>query len=372
MIQSWTEVCDRLLCGITPLIFRLSICCRVSDEDSAVRIIEPLKRLQPIADAAIWLDSDPSKKSLTRIAKMAVRELVGSNKDIQASPHSRSFWNDLPREIHLAILSLVVRDPPSDLDPPLERDGFEVFAGKLEQRASVCCLNCNFTRSICNCSSTAAASSTTCTCSTVPVDLFLVSKLMYADSKEILFSCNCFVLNGDFKANQRWLFSLTPTELTTTELGYLRMIDLEISWEQLYEMGKPQSRTAADWVDPAARLASLLSPGTTWLSIDTSNTWDYVMTMNPERVHALAWLHTSYARIFDPLYQHFTRREPRKLHVFLSCSFKYESMAETRLMGSNYNSVAEGKIPWERRHPMFPHNEQKKASRQNRTRPHPN
>ena len=366
VIQGWTEVCDQFLCKITPSRFKLSLFCRVSDERSALQVIAPLKRLPPIAEAAIWLDSDADKKFLTRIAKKAVRGLVCSNSDLQASPKLRSFWNDLPREIRLAILShtsLVVRDPSSDLDPPLERDGFEVIAGKLESRASLCCLNCNPTRSICNCSSTAAASSTICTCSTVPVDLFLVSKLMHAESMEIFFSCNRFILNGDFKASQRWLLNLTPIEV-----GYLRMIDLEISWEQLYELGKPQSKSAGDWGDLVACLAFVIPPGKAWLSIDTSNTGEFV---NPDRVHTLAWLHTSYARIFDPIYQHFAVQKPRKFHVFLSCFVRYESMAETRLMGSNYDSSAEGKISWERRHPRFPHSEQK-AREQNPMRPHPN
>ena len=368
MIRGWTEVCDQLLCKITPSRFKLSLCCKVSNEGSAIQVIEPLKRVQPIAEAAIWLHSDPNEKELTRVAKKAAHELVDPNKDKQASPKLDSRWNDLPREIRLAILShtsLVVHTPLPDLEPPLERDGFEVLDGKLESRASVCCLNCNPTRSVCNCASKAAASSTTCTCSAVPADLFPVSKLMHAESKEILFSCNRFILSGEFKASKRWLSSLAPTNA-----GYLRMIDLDISWDQLHDLGKPLSTLAGDWEDLVACLASLLTPGKTWLSIDTSDTWEFIVTINPERPHAYAWLHTAYAKLFEPLYKHFAGREPRKFHVFLSWFLGYESMVEKTLMCSDYNSAAEGKIPWERRHVRFPHSEQK-ASKQNRTWPRP-
>lgn len=356
MIQSWTEVCDQLLCMIPSSSFKLSLCCNVSDERSALQLVEPLKKLQPIAKAAIWLGSDPNRKSLIRIAKKATFELTKPFQPPRASPVARLSWNDLPREIRLAILSyttLVNSFPPSDPSPPVQADGFEICAGELLPRISVCCFNCNSTRSKCNCPSEYTAWSSSCTCPSVPVDFFLVSKLVHAESKEIFFSCNRFILKGDFEASRVWLSGLDPAVA-----AHVRAIDLKISLGQLYNLKKTQSSAARDWERLIACLVSRLPLDKIWLSIDVGNIWMDLEMLNNDGNYDYAWLHTSYAKIFNPLYQHLAGRNPRKFHVLLCWFLRHESMAEKRLMGSDYDSLAEGKIPWERRNEEYPHCEQ--------------
>ena len=356
MIQSWTNVCDQLLCRIPSSRFKLSLCCNVSDDESALQVLAPLKRLPPIAEAAIWLGSDPDRKSLIRIAKNAAMELTKPAKDTQTSVVPRLSWNHLPREIRLAILghtTLVNCFPPSDPSPRVQSDGFEICNGELLPRMSVCCFNCDSTRSKCNCPSEYTAWSSSCTCPSVPVDLFLVSKLVHAESKEIFFSRNRFIIKGDFEASRAWLSGLDPALA-----GHLRTIDLKISIGQLRRMSKPQSSIARDWEDLIACVASHLPLDKTWLSIDVGNIgWELEMLDN-EGTSDYAWLHTSYEKIFDPLYQHLAGRKPRKFHVLLCWFLRYESRAEKRLMGPDYNSPAEGKIPWERRNERYPHSEQ--------------
>lgn len=368
MIQSWTEVCDQLLSRIPSSRFKLSLCCNVSDDESALQVVEPLKRLQPIAEAAIWLGSDPNRKSLIRIAKKAAIELTKSTKDSQTSLVPRLSWNDFPREIRLAILghtTLVDRFPPSDPSPPVQADGFEICAGELLPRMSVCCFNCDSTRSKCNCPSEYAAWSSSCTCPSVPVDLFLVSKLVHAESKEIFFSCNRFILKDDFKASRVWLSGLDPALA-----GHLRMIDLKISLKQLRQMSKPQSSVTRDWEDLVVWAASQLPLDKIWLSIDVGNIRMDLEMLDYDGNNDYAWLHTSYEKIFDPLYQHLARRKPRRFHVLLCWFLRYESRAEKRLMGPDYNSLAEGNIPWERRNERYPHSEQA-ASKGDKRRPPP-
>ena len=368
MIQSWTEVCDQLLSKIPSTRFKLSLCCNVSNNESALQVIEPLKRLHPVAEAAIWLGSDPSKKSLIRIAKKAALELTKPLKETRVLSTARVSWNDLPREIRLAILShttLVNRFPPSEPSPPLQADGYEIYAGELQPRISICCFRCDSTRSKCNCPSEYAAWSSSCTCPSVPVDLFLVSKLVHAESKEVFFSRNRFILGGDFEASRLWLSGLSPVVA-----GHLRMIDLKISLEQFYKMSQPQSSIARDWEDLVAAIASHLPLDKVWLSVDVGNIGIDLEMLNNDGDYDYAWLHTSYAKIFDPLYQHLAKRKPRKFHVLLCWFLRYESRAEKQLMGSDYNSLAEGKIPWERRNERYPHSEQA-ASKEDRKWPRP-
>ena len=102
----------------------------------------------------------------------------------------------------------------------------------------------------------------------IPVDLFLVSKVMHVEIKEIFFSSNRFILNSDFKATRCWLFDLCPTAARL-----LRMIDLKISWEQLYIMAQPHSTIGQDWVDRIACAASVLPVENVWLSTDACDLW---------------------------------------------------------------------------------------------------
>ncbi|KAL9127901.1 MAG: hypothetical protein Q9217_003311 [Psora testacea] len=262
---------------------------------------------------AICLSADPDKKALKEVARRAALQLTAKGKEPGTSQSLP--WNDLPKEIRLGILSstdLVDRYWSSNQIIPPQRDGFEIEAA-------------------------------------VPSALFRVRKLIYSETTEI-FSRNRFILSSDFAANRYFLCTLP-----STVAQHLRTIDLEISFEQLYDMRRLDSQIARDWESLVASIASLLQLPKVWLSIDAGHMWETMMRMNDQPDHDYAWLRTSYAKIFDPLYQHLRGAGLRKFHVFSCWWLDNESAVEREVMGLGCDSGAEGKPSRKERNPRYPH-----------------
>lgn len=355
-IAAWMAFCENVLCQVPTGSMKFGLSCNIDDPETALRLVKSMNGLPPMAEAAMHLSADPARKDLTRIARKAVRGLTATQTKARAPTVTLS-WDLLPREIQLVILGftdLIDYYSSPNLIAPLRRDGFEVAAGKLLSRVGQCCNDCVPTRSLCNCASICAASSTTCPCPAVPIELFLVNRAMHADAKEIFFSRNRFILQGDFAASQRWLCNL-PTMVAR----HLRMIDLELSFQQLYDMHRPNSTAVRDWENLIACIASLLLLPRLWLSVDAGNFSHLMEHMNNDGDHDFAWLHTSYANLFEPLYQHLGGARPRKFHMFLCRWVHYESTVEKIVMGLDYDSGLEGKIPARTRNDRYPHSAQR-------------
>ncbi|KAK3167472.1 hypothetical protein OEA41_010599 [Lepraria neglecta] len=68
-----------------------------------------------------------------------------------------------------------------------------------------------------------------------------------------------------------------------------------------------------------------------------------------------AWLHTSYAHLFNPLYQQLKDTALKKFHVFLCWFLDYEAAVEREVIGPGYQRGVEGKPQWRERNPWYPH-----------------
>lgn len=314
-----------------------------------------------MAELAICLGADPDDKALKGVARRAALWLTAKDRESETQQISSRSWNGLPKEIRLDILSrtnLVDRYWSSNKNGPLRRDGFQIESGKLVLRAQVCCQSCSSTLSICSCPTLQAAFSTTCICPAVPGALLRVSKLLYSESTEVFFSRNRFIISGDFAATRRFLLDLPPVVVP-----HLRIVDLEISFRQLHDMRNSDSQTAWDWEELVASVASLLQLPKLWLSIDAGDMREVILATDDQGAEDDAWLHTSYTKIFNPLYQHLRGAGLRKFHVFLCWWPHYEALAEREVMGSGYESSTEGKPSWIERMPSYPHVDQLRRER---------
>lgn len=384
ILQTWAALCEEVLCQIPPWGLKFSLSCNVSDAETGSRVIEPLEKLQPITGPSVCLGADSDRKDLKEISRKGALQLIARGEESRTSRMTPPSWKDLPREIRLDILSrtdLVDYCWPSSPNNLPKRDGFEIEAGKLLPRALTCCHNCTSTLSSCSCPSVHAAYSTTCTCPTVPGALFRVSKLMNSEATEIFFSRNRFILSGDFASSRRFLFNLS-----STVAQHLRIIDLQISFDQLFDMRRLDCAITRDWESLVASIASLLQLQKVWLSIDAGDMWDTMMSLNDDGDHGYLWLRTSYANFLKSLRQYLRGTILQKFHVFLcwtssmnpnqifgyidpttlrsfdpcadrdSWWLKYESYVEKEIMGPSYESSEEGKPKWEQRmDPRYPH-----------------
>lgn len=352
-IQKWAALCEDTLSQI-PAHGKFSLSCNASDTKTALQITRPLERIQPMSEASICLSADPNQKAIMEIARKVALQVTAKSNESHNSQTFRLSWNDLPKEIRLDFLSRTELVGHYYWLNWSQNKGFEIEAGALLPRAGVCCANCTSTLSVCTCHTIHAAISTTCTCPGVPSALFRVSKLMSAETAEVFFSQNRFILSGDFAANRSFLFNLPPAVLQ-----HLRTVDLQLSFKQLYDMRKQDSQKARDWEALVALIASLLQLPKVWLSVDITQTLHTMMSLNNQGDHDYAWLRTSYAKLFDPLHQHLKGAGLRKFHVYLGWWLDYELAAEREVMGPDYDSCAEGSMSVRERHPRYPHIEGK-------------
>lgn len=352
-IKRWEALCSDVLCDTAPQVLKFSLSCNVSDVQTARLVIQPLKKLQIMAEASLCLAADPGRKQIKEMARNATLQLVSKEEGTEERwPPSRS-WNLLPRELRLHILKYTeLVDRHSLLSQQaLEQNrlGFEIHRGNPKYRSRACCQNCNSTLSTCTCHNIHAAHSTTCTCPAVP-PLFTVSKTMHADATEIFFSCNRFLFSGDdFAASRRFIENL-PTTATRS----LRTIDLQVSYPKLRSMRKPGSQTERDWDALIAMLPCRLQMSKVWLSVDTDFDRDDIMYL--EREEYDSWLSAATERLFDPLYKHLRGvAKPGKFHVFWPWKGNVEEEVERKVMGIEYERSRNGKAPLEKRYYRNPH-----------------
>ena len=364
-LQKWVAVCQDILSHVPAHWLRFSLSCNVKDIGTAREIVAPLSGLPPMSELSICLAADPTRREIQEIARDAISRLTQREMQMEpktAAPRSSSpCWTSLPKELRLDILSRTDLVDHFHLAKPSyshyyhnRRHGFEIKAGELLPRTKHCCHNCTPTLATCTCTPIHAAFSTSCTCAIVPASLFSVSRDMSADATLTFFSRNRFILSGDFAANTHFVQCILAHNVIA--ISCIRRLDLEISYQQLYDMQDPNSDAANDWATLVASVASLLQMPRLWLSIDAGGFRDSLEFLNNNGHHDYSWIHTAYAALFAPLYVHLSNnRRPEKFHIFLCWFTEEEAKAEKEVMGGEYDSVAEGKVVWRVRHPAFPH-----------------
>lgn len=362
ILQKWMAVSRDILSYVPAGQLRFSLSCNVRNIETSREIVAPLDGLPPMSEVSICLAADPKRREIKEVAREAISRLTqrGTQREPRtaASRSSSLSWTSLPKELRLDILSGTDLVDHYTLAKPqhhsFRRQGFEIAAGDLLPRGTECCYNCTPTLSTCACSPIHAAFATSCTCATVPAALFSVSKDMNTEATVTFFSRNRFILSGDFTANVVFIQSrLVPN---VTAASCIRMLDLEISFVQLYDMRDQNSPTAHEWAALVACVAFSLPLPKLWLSIDAGGFPDHLDLLNNDGHHDYSWLRTAYTALFAPLYEHMSgERRPKKFHVYLCEWTDEEEKVEKKLMGGEYESAAEGKLAYWERHPRYPH-----------------
>ncbi|KAL6721492.1 hypothetical protein ACLMJK_000596 [Lecanora helva] len=374
-LRDWEASCKDVLSNINPGQLKLSLSCNVKDAATARAIVAPLNSLPPLSEISICLAVDPREKEIQEIAMEAVSRCM-QNTTQKASriaeplPSSLS-WTSLPKELRLEILShtdlvdcLPEATPGDRRHKTDDTHGFEICEGRLGRRVRQCCTKCTPTLSTCSCLPICAAYSTSCTCVYLPTALFSVSRDMRADAFQIFWSYNRFIFYGEDSEKIAKNVSFIQSRLARniTAISCIHTVDLEVDEDQLHAMEDPNSSVAREWANLIACVSSCLPMPQIWLSIDAGWFRQHLQMFHGVR-GTFTWLHSAYATLFAPLYKHLRgERRPRKFHVLLCMWTEQESMVEKAIMGEDYDSVAEGKIPWRVRDEVYPHSKEMSGS----------
>ncbi|KAI9884435.1 MAG: hypothetical protein M1823_003789 [Watsoniomyces obsoletus] len=331
--KEWAEICRLLASDITPGQVRFSLVYEVPDAVLARPVLEPLKELPPLADCAISLHRTPDV-ALAELAKAAAEQAMGGSSAASQRPFP---FQKLPVELQRQVLSatdLVVRWDPTQLTT----EGIAVTDGHLYIERQ-CCMRCTDAGEDCCCPLRRAAFARHCACYQVPTALFRINHAIGREARYIFYSSNRFTFDGDMRETLTW-FQRLPEDA----LKALRRIDFSFETRQLViEWEKEREEP---WRELIEFIGEHLELSKLWLSIDAGHDgdegWDQEYDL-PEY----------YERMIDPLR---TLKGLAKFHVFLVYpESDYETIAEKAVMGSDYDSAADGKISYQTRNELYPH-----------------
>ena len=188
-----------------------------------------------------------------------------------------------------------------------------------------------------------------------PAALWLVSKAMNADAREVFWTRQRFVLVGELPKMERWLRTLREVE---------RIKKLEIrlsSGDVVVSIGHGNQQREKEWQEVANAIAHRCTLERLWLSIDVGgrwmaegwrglwmdDTWECYESGDGGRTLRKTW-----EGLVEPIAKatwEGGRGRLARFHLFLCCGFEAEAIAEKRVMGPQYDSEKERKVShWER------------------------
>lgn len=336
-------VCEYMGAILPPSQLRLSISCNTDDIDVARLFVSLLKYLPVLHESALHFGF----REHGEMKKLA-KDVCSSSKREMGSKPLRGSFDKLPKELRLRILFYT--DLVAEYKRSREEDRISLVpGGKVYYQGHKCCTQCTDALAVCCCPHRAAAFSTQCDCFRILTGLFLVNHHLYADAQEVLFSQNRFILEADFDVPRRWL-----QDLPARACLCIRKLDIKFRDDEMTPLSLQGNKTSESWTALVETIRDRLAIGRLWLSIDAAE-----VEVDVDYAGQLEWLRRAHKGVMKPLVKHLPGL--RKFHVFLSrfnedeLVHKQEMIYEQEMMGPQYDSCAEGKIPFYDRSSRHPH-----------------
>ncbi|VUC38050.1 unnamed protein product [Clonostachys rosea] len=337
MIQGWASLCNRLASCVPPGRLELEFVCDVGDMRSAEQIIKPLDSLPRLKKCAIRLGRRRNHGLETLARSTSLRLTAQYNHHAELGSSHFPFFR-LPQEIRRHILALTDLDP-SNVNGE-HRHSFTIKVGKWDPSNDcysvvpkrICCHHCSFTKRDCSCTSDYASYSPGCQCRVLPLNLFLVSRQMYAEAADVLYTANIFTFVGPFEETLRCLQALQSTTLSS-----FRRIRFLFDADQSFRYYRHEEAWACllSFIAEKFDLSSLL------VTIDTSRDTLQCMQSDYEEwiLHDLYKAYISAVTLAKSMLPGL-----HGFHVFLGAFFDLEPVLERFVMGPGYNiaRVSEG------------------------------
>ena len=353
----WAAACNLLATKITPSRLSLSFYCYIRTTESLRAIVDPLRTLPTLKHCAVRLYPTFGQETSTALDNVAKDVALGLT-DVARTAQPPFPLMRLPKEIRYEILGMTDLVAPWDVTQ-WKSYGMAIRSGRLALRSNRCCGECMDYLAIgCNCEARGCAYATTCVCYHFPHGLFRSNKQLCYEAREIFYSQNRFVLSGDPHKTLEFLQTRTPEALS-----YIRRLDLQFREVLFGDMTIP-ALTYGTWQTLITFVATHLNLSNLFFSMDAGSMWDEYHWKPPDfdvNADDEGEQLDMYKRFMRPLRQ---LRGLKSFHVFLSCCHDYEIEAEKEVMGLDYDSSLDGKIPLRERWPRFPHGVPDKRSLQ--------
>ena len=346
--KEWAVACKILSTKITPSQLSLSLFFYTRTFDALSALLEPLRTLPKLKHCAIRLYPTFGEKaatSLTEVAENVALEMT----ETPTAPQGQFSFMRLPKEIRYQILGLTDLITPWDVTQ-WDSHGMVIRHGRIALREKRCCGKCmDFLAVGCNCRPSGCAYATTCVCYQFPHGLFRANSQLGEEARQVFYTHNRFILSGSVQKSLAFLRTRTPQTVQS-----IRRLDLQMSPITIGDMMVPME-PVEDWPTLIDFIATHFNLPSLFLTVDAGYAWDYYHH-NPfdyaDKTADEAEELEMYKNYISPMRQ---LKGLKSFHVFLSCCHEYEIEAEQEVMGSDYDSSRDGKIPPEERWPQFPH-----------------
>ncbi|MCJ1434257.1 Endonuclease III-like protein 1 [Xylographa pallens] len=329
-------------CTTTKLNFTLA--CDVLERKRIGVVTQPFKRLTHLRSCAVCLAGMPDV-SLGKLAKQMVLGATDHVGRATAFPFMK-----LPKELRRQILEhtdLVVRwrDQMWSDDGLVIQDGLHLA----DNKPNYCCRRCTSSHAFCCCPHLNSSFSASCACFIFPSAFFRVSHQFATEAREVFFSHNRFIFTGPPDGTLSFLRG-QPAAM----LRLIRQIDFQMSTSNVVNWPRPDDGGLRAWRAVVPFLADNLHLANLALAIDTGpahDTYRNLFDLDARRNDIRDFHHA----VIEPLRADPRFRHLRSFHVFWALFNDDEADAERAVKGPDYDSAREGKIPYSRRNPNFPH-----------------
>ncbi|MCJ1385415.1 Endonuclease III-like protein 1 [Xylographa soralifera] len=329
-------------CTTTKLNFTLV--CDVLEQKHIGMVTQPFKRLTNLRSCCVCLAVLPD----VALGKLAKKMVLGATNRVG---HADAFpFMKLPKELRYQILEhtdLVVRWR----DQMWSDDGLVILDGLdlADNKPSYCCRRCTSSHAFCCCPHLNSSFSESCGCFIFPNAFFRVSHRFATEAREVFFSQNRFIFTGPPDGTLSFLRSQPPDML-----HLIRKIDFQMSTSNVINWPRPDDGGLRAWRIVVPFLAENLNLSNLSLSIDTGpahDTYRNLFELDARRND----IRDFHQAVIEPLQEDKRFRQLRSFHVFWALFNEDETDAERAVKGPDYDSAREGKIPYSKRNPNFPH-----------------
>ena len=326
ILTEWWAVCTCLAEAVQPSQLSLALICDTMDMATAEEVMKAVRKLPQLKECTIRL-SRSRDDALASLARQTMQIMTGAI--VPASPFP---FLDLPKELRLLILGFTHLGTKGSYDPRyqniriedtklrIERSGYGGYIDNMK-----CCYKCNDTRDNCCCPTTHASVSVSCKYRLIPFELFLVSKLVHQEAKEVFFSVNCFEFNQDHSLTLEFLSRMSPHTLRSfRRVRFMFTDDHILSWK---DETRDQWRALVEFVNQNFSIANLC------LIINTgANRLMCQLIMDEEKTRFV------YDAYYEIVQQLSILQDLGDLHLEFGWFRFLEVILERHIMGEHYDS----------------------------------
>ena len=185
--------------------------------------------------------------------------------------------------------------------------------------------------------------------SSFPLSLSQVSEQFRDVAQQVIFSKNRLIFTGHPTKTLSFLREQKP-EL----LKLIRDVDFLFfsNDPKIWQSDKPAYDSA--WRETVEFVNKNLDIPNLSLSLNTGPAFD-TYEESLENENDLGYVRDFYQALTQPFQDSEKFKQLREFRVFLACSHQMEAELEKKVMGQDYNSPKQGKIPVAKRNPWFPH-----------------